>query len=119
MTEATTKRTRKTLTARERAAKALAEYEKYIVLADAEGIEGLLKKTNIVAEYNKLRKDEANKDVADYVILAAIVKAVDAKGVEITKKKVVPRAKSSSSTGSKPKPRGTGKAKQDKETAAK
>ena len=111
--------TRKTLTARERAAKALAEYEKYIVLADAEGIEGLLKKTNIVAEYNKLRKDEANKDVADYVILAAIAKAVNAKGVDITKKKAATRTRSSSSTGSRATTRRTGKAKQDKETAAK
>ena len=114
MTEATTKRTRKTLTAREKAAKALAEYEKYIVIAEAEGIEGLLKKTNIVAEYNKLRKDEANKEVADYVILTAIAKAVDAKGVDITKKKVVTRTRSSSSTDGKPITRRTRRASKDK-----
>lgn len=119
MTEATTKRPRKTLTARERAARALAEYEKYIVEAEAEGIEGLLKATNIVAEYNKMKKDEANKEVADYVILAAIAKAVGAKGVEITKKKAATRTRTSSSTGSKTTPRRTSKANKDKATAAK
>ena len=119
MTEATTKRARKTLTAREKAARALAEYEKYIVEAEAEGIEGLLKTTNIVAEYNKMKKDEANKEVADYVILAAIVKAVGAKGVEITKKKAATRTKSSSSADKKPRASRTSKANKDKATAAK
>jgi hypothetical protein len=119
MTEATTKRARKTLTARERAAKALAEYEKYIVEAEAEGIEGLLKATNIVAEYNKMKKDEANKEVADYVILAAIAKAVGAKGVEITKKKAATRTRSASTTDKKSTPRRNSKANKDKATAAK
>jgi hypothetical protein len=93
MSEEKTKKPRKVLTAREKAAKALADYNKYIVEAEAEGIVDVVKTTNIVAEYNKMRKDGENKDVADYVILAAIAKAVGAKGVEITKKKTPIRKK--------------------------
>ena len=93
MSETKPKTPRKILTAREKAAKALADYNKYIVEAEAEGIVDVVKTTNIVAEYNKMRKDGDNKDVADYVILAAIAKAVGAKGVEITKKKTPTRKK--------------------------
>jgi len=93
MSETKPKTPRKQLTAREKAAKALADYNKYIVEAEAEGIVDVVKTTNIVAEYNKMRKDGDNKDVADYVILAAIAKAVGAKGVEITKKKTPTRKK--------------------------
>ncbi|NBR23658.1 MAG: hypothetical protein EBU08_07785 [Micrococcales bacterium] len=86
-----TARSRKQLTARERAANALAEHHKWSVIAAAEDIEGVLQRTNIVAEYNKLRKDDAGNEIADYAILAALAKLVGAKGVEITKKKAPTR----------------------------
>ena len=56
MSETKPKTPRKQLTAREKAAKALADYNKYIVEAEAEGIVDVVKTTNIVAEYNKMRK---------------------------------------------------------------
>jgi len=61
------------------------------VLAAAEEIESLVASTKVVEEYNKLRKDADGKALKDYVILAAIARAVDAKDVEIKEKKAPSR----------------------------
>jgi hypothetical protein len=93
-------------TAREKLAEAMALVEKLKIEAAAEGIEGIVARTNIVAEYNKMKKDEEGNDIKDYVILQAIAKAVGAKGVEITHKKTPPRKRSDPNAPKKPrKPR--------------
>ena len=61
------------------------------VLAAAEEIESLVASTKVVEEYNKLRKDVDGKAIKDYVILAAIARAVEAKDVEISEKKTPSR----------------------------
>jgi plasmid replication initiation protein len=70
-------------TAAQRLAEKLLEVDKLRVEAAAEEIEGVIANTKVVAEYEKMRKDESGKERKDFVILAAIAKAVGAKGVEI------------------------------------
>jgi len=72
------------------------------VQAAAEEIESLVASTKVVEEYNKLRKDVDGKAIKDYVILAAIARAVDAKDVEINEKKAQSRAKRDPSKPAKP-----------------
>jgi hypothetical protein len=72
------------------------------VQAAAEEIESLVASTKVVEEYNKLRKDADGKALKDYVILAAIARAVGAKDVEIKEKKVPSRAKPDPNKPSKP-----------------
>jgi hypothetical protein len=92
--------------AKQKLAEALALVERLKIEAAAEGIEGLVAKTNIVDEYKKLKKDENGNEIKDYVILQAIAKAVDAKGVEITQKKTRARKQSDPNAPKKPrKPR--------------
>ena len=57
----------------------------------AEEIENLVASTKVVEEYNKLRKDADGKALKDYVILAAIARAVGATDVEIKEKKAPSR----------------------------
>jgi hypothetical protein len=78
-------------TAAQRLAEKLLEVEKLRVEAAAEEIEGVIANTKVVAEYEKMRKDESGKDRKDWVILAAIAKAVGAKGVEIKQVKAPQR----------------------------
>jgi hypothetical protein len=78
-------------TAAQRLAEKLLEVEKLRVEAAAEEIEGVIANTKVVAEYEKMRKDESGKDRKDFVILAAIAKAVGAKGVEIKQVKAPQR----------------------------
>jgi hypothetical protein len=61
------------------------------VQSAAEEIENLVASTKVVEEYNKLRKDVDGKAIKDYVILAAIARAVGATDVEIKEKKAPSR----------------------------
>ena len=61
------------------------------VQSAAEEIESLVASTKVVEEYNKLRKDVDGKAIKDYVILAAIARAVGATDVEIKEKKAPSR----------------------------
>jgi hypothetical protein len=72
------------------------------VQSAAEEIESLVASTKVVEEYNKLRKDVDGKAIKDYVILAAIARAVGAKDVEIKEKKAQSRAKRDPNKPAKP-----------------
>ena len=72
------------------------------VQSAAEEIESLVASTKVVEEYNKLRKNVDGKAIKDYVILAAIARAVDAKDVEISEKKTPSRKPRDPSKPAKP-----------------
>jgi hypothetical protein len=72
-------------------AEMLLKVEALKIQSAAEEIESLVAGTKVVEEYNKLRKDADGKALKDYVILAAIARAVDAKDVEISEKKTPSR----------------------------
>ncbi len=78
-------------TAAQRLAEMLLEVDKLRVEAAAEEIGSIVANTRIVEEYAKMRKDESGKERKDFVILAAIAKAVGAKGVEIKQVKAPQR----------------------------
>ncbi len=78
-------------TAAQRLAEMLLEVDKLRVEAAAEEIGSIVANTRIVEEYAKMRKGEDGKERKDFVILAAIAKAVGAKGVEIKQTKTPQR----------------------------
>ena len=78
-------------TAKQKLEALMLEIEKLRVEAAAEEIESIVANTKVVEEYAKMRKDESGKERKDFVILAAIAKAVGAKGVEIKQVKAPQR----------------------------
>ena len=80
-----------TKTTKQLLAEMMLKVEALKIQSAAEEIESLVASTKVVEEYNKLRKDADGKALKDYVILAAIARAVDAKDVEISEKKTPSR----------------------------
>jgi len=80
-----------TKTTKQLLAEMMLKVEALKIQSAAEEIESLVASTKVVEEYNKLRKDADGKALKDYVILAAIARAVDAKDVEIKEKKAPSR----------------------------
>jgi hypothetical protein len=83
-------------------AETLLKVEALKLQAAAEEIESLVASTKVVEEYNKLRKDVDGKAIKDYVILAAIARAVGATDVEIKEKKAPSRKPRDPSKPAKP-----------------